>query len=269
VLIQRVLSSIVLIPIVAAAVYSGGLWFFALVILAALLATYEFLTIVRLKDYRPSGLLGLSLTVLLMASGLRPHAPIASFALAAVSMLTLVWELLQGNTPGSLESWALTLAGPLYIGGLARHFVMLRALPDGMYWIGLAFLTTWACDSAAYFIGSWIGKHPFFQRISPRKTMEGAIAGLVAGTLVGALLGLMLHIPLYLGIPLGLLISLAATFGDLSESLIKRQVGVKDSSNLIPGHGGALDRIDSLLFTVTVVYYFALWAPIAIPGLGL
>lgn len=268
-LIHRVLSAIVLIPIVAAAVYFGGLWFFALVVFAALLATYEFLTIVRRKEYRPSGLLGMSLTMLLMASGLCPHEPVASFALAAVSMLTLVWELLKGNIPGSLESWALTIAGPLYIGGLARHFVMLRALPDGIYWIGLAFLTTWLCDSAAYFIGSWIGKHPFFQRTSPQKTMEGAMAGLVAGTLGAALLGLVLHIPLYLGIPLGLLISLAATFGDLSESLIKRQVGIKDSSNLIPGHGGALDRIDSLLFTVTVVYYFALWAPKAFPGLGL
>ncbi len=95
------------------------------------------------------------------------------------------------------------------------------------------------------------------------------MAGLVVGTLGAALLGLVLHIPLYLGIPLGLLLSLASTFGDLSESLVKRQVGVKDSSNLIPGHGGALDRIDSLLFTVPVVYYFALWAPRAFPGLGL
>jgi len=269
VLIHRVLSAIVLLPIVAAAVYFGGLWFFALVVVAVLLATHEFLTLVRRKEYRPSGLLGMGLALLLMASGLYPHEPVASFALAAVSMLTLVWELLKGSIPGSLESWALTIAGPLYIGGLARHFVMLRALPDGIYWIGLAFLSTWLCDSAAYFIGSWFGKHPFFQRISPHKTMEGAVAGLVVGTLGGALLGLVLHIPLYLGIPLGLLISLASTFGDLSESLIKRQVGVKDSSNLIPGHGGALDRIDSLLFTVTVVYYFALWAPKVFPGIGL
>lgn len=267
-LIHRVLSAIVLIPVVVGAVYCGGLWFFALVTIAASLATYEFLTIVRRKGYPSSYLLGLCLTVLLMASGLYPHAPIASFGLAAVSMLTLVWELLRGNVPGSLESWALTVAGPLYIGGLARHFVMLRELPEGIYWIGFAFLTTWLCDCAAYFVGTWTGKHPFFQRISPHKTAEGAIAGLVSGTLTATLLGLALHVPVYLGAPLGLLVSLAATFGDLSESLIKRQVGVKDSSNLIPGHGGALDRIDSLLFAVTVVYYFALWAPITLQGLG-
>jgi phosphatidate cytidylyltransferase len=145
---------------------------------------------------------------------------------------------------------------------------MLRALPQGIYWIGLAFLTTWLCDSAAYFVGNWKGKHPFFERISPRKTREGAIAGLVTGTITGALVGLLLRIPVHVGVPLGLVISLAATFGDLAESLIKRQVGVKDSSDLIPGHGGALDRIDSLMFAVVIVYYFALWAPVALGGVG-
>ena len=113
VLKHRVLSAIVLIPVVVAAVYCGGLWFFALVTVAALLATHEFLTIVRRKDYGSSYLLGLSLTALLMASGIYPHAQIASFALAGVSMLTLVWELLRGNAPGSLENWALTVAGPV------------------------------------------------------------------------------------------------------------------------------------------------------------
>ncbi len=260
-LIYRVLSAVVLIPIVVVAVYFGGLWFFALVTIAALLATREFLVLIRRNHYHSSYLLGLSLTVLLMASGLYPQSPVASIALAAVSMLALVWGVLRGNSPGSLEAWALTVAGPVYIGGLARHFVMLRGLPRGIYWICLAFLTTWLCDCAAYFVGTWVGKHPFFQRISPHKTVEGAVAGLVSGTLTATLLGLVFHIPVYLGIPLGLLVSLAATFGDLSESLIKRQVGVKDSSTLIPGHGGALDRIDSLLFAVTVVYYFALWVP--------
>lgn len=267
-LTHRVLSAAVLIPIVVLAVHFGGWWFFALVTLAALLAAHEFFTIVRLREYRPSRVLGLLLTVSLVASGLRPDLPIDTFALAAVSMITLVYELLQGNRAGSLENWALTVAGPLYIGGLSRHFVMLRELPQGIYWIGLAFLTTWLCDGAAFFVGNWLGKHHFFERISPHKTMEGAKAGLVAGTITGALVGLLLRIPVYVGVPLGLLISLAATFGDLSESLIKRQVGVKDSSNLIPGHGGALDRIDSLLFAVAVVYYFALWAPAALGGIG-
>jgi len=268
VLIHRVLSAIVLIPLVAVAVYCGGLWFFALATVAALLATQEFLTIVRRKDYAPSYLLGLSLTGLLMVSGMYPEGHVASLSLAAVTMLALVWEVVRGNAPGSLEGWALTVAGPAYVGGLGRHFVMLRGLPGGMWWIAYAFLITWLCDSAAYFVGSWIGRHPFFERISPHKTREGAIAGLVAGTVTAAVLGLLFHIPVHVGIALGLVISLAATFGDLAESVIKRQVGVKDSSNLIPGHGGALDRIDSLLFTATVMYYFALWSPFGFRGLG-
>jgi phosphatidate cytidylyltransferase len=262
-LIQRVLSALVLIPIVGVCLFFGGFWFLALVTAVAMLAAHEFFGLMKLKGYAPVYLLGMGSTLLLVIGGMYPDLPLASLTLGVTTMLVMVLKLVKGNLPGSLESWALTIAGPVYIGGLARHFVMLRELPSGMYWIGLAILITWVCDSAAYFIGTWIGSRPFFKPISPKKTMEGAVAGLVAGTLAGAGFGaLMLGLPAYLGLALGLVVSLAATFGDLAESLIKRQVGVKDSSNLIPGHGGMLDRIDSLLFAVTVMYYCGLWLPL-------
>jgi phosphatidate cytidylyltransferase len=123
----------------------------------------------------------------------------------------------------------------------------------------LALFSAWACDSFAYVFGKALGKHSFFPQISPRKTWEGALAGWVGGTGTSLLIGWVLGLSIFQALTLGLAISLAATFGDLVESMIKRHVGVKDSGSLLPGHGGILDRMDSLLFVVVVVYYFLIW----------
>jgi phosphatidate cytidylyltransferase len=161
------------------------------------------------------------------------------------------------NAPGSLSNWAFTIAGAVYIGFSSSHFVRLRLVGQGMSWVALALLSTWICDSGAYFVGCAVGKHKFFPKISPKKTWEGAIAGLFSGVIATVLLGyLLLDLGIGWGIILGMLLVLGATFGDLAESVIKRQVGVKDASELIPGHGGMLDRVDSLLFVVPLVFYF-------------
>jgi phosphatidate cytidylyltransferase len=134
----------------------------------------------------------------------------------------------------------------------------LRQLDDGLYWLMIALLCTWVCDTAAYAVGKLWGRHKFFPAVSPKKTWEGAVGGLIGGLLAAVGLGRWLvGLSVGWGLLLGLAIVGAATFGDLAESVIKRQVGVKDSGQLIPGHGGMLDRIDSLLFVVPVVYYFA------------
>jgi len=265
-LVQRVLSAAILIPLVLGTLLLGGYWFAALVTIAALLANYEFSRMMHKNDLHPSIAFGLCLTAALMGAAMWPQQALTRFVLALITMAALTWEVIRVNVKGqmvssALSSWALMLAGALYIGGLASHFISLRQLERGEYWVGLALLTTWLCDTAAYFVGTWFGKHKSFPLISPKKTWEGTIAGLIAGTVTAALVGLLLDIPIVWGLPLGLALSLAATFGDLAESLIKRQVRIKDSGNIIPGHGGALDRIDSLLFVVTIVYYFALWLP--------
>ena len=143
--------------------------------------------------------------------------------------------------------------------GVVRAAFLLRDLPRGMEWTFLAFFTTWASVTAAYFVGRWIGNRPFAPRISPKKTWEGSVGGWISGIAVGTLMGAVLRLPLLQGSLLGLLISLAATGGDLVESMFKRWAGVKDSGRLIPGHGGVLDRIDSLLFSVAVAYYYLIW----------
>ena len=259
-LIKRVLSALVLIPLVVLAAYLGGLWLAGLVALFAALAVIEFYQLSNRLGARPSIWVGTALTVgLVVAAQLRAYrigAPLFIGVLGAL-MVERVW---RQNFDGFLSDWATTLVGSAYIGGMLSHFVLLRGLQQGLVWVALAILVTWVTDTGAYFVGTTVGRRRFFPRISPRKTLEGAIGGLLLGTPTAMAIAIpLLHLPWPQAAALGVLIALAATFGDLAESLIKRQAGVKDSGNLIPGHGGALDRVDSLLFAAVVVYYFAVW----------
>jgi phosphatidate cytidylyltransferase len=171
---------------------------------------------------------------------------------------SLVLSFVQPDLEGALVGWALSLAGMLYVALPLSYFVALRQLDNGLRWIAIAFLCTWACDSAAYLVGRSIGRHAFSPRISPKKTWEGAVGGVVAATLTGLLAVPLLDAPTALAAILGCAIAIVAIAGDLVESFIKRQLGIKDSGTLIPGHGGVLDRVDSLLFAVPLVYYAAI-----------
>jgi len=173
-----------------------------------------------------------------------PHFDLLRWGLLLISLVALAVQVFHDNVQGSLVSWALTVAGGIYIGFSISYFIKLRAMDRGMYWLILALLGTWS-----------FGKRKLAPKISPKKTWEGAIGGFVTGILSVVLLGhLLLDISMGYGFILGVFLVIAATLGDLAESVIKRQIGVKDSSTLIPGHGGVLDRIDSLLFVVPTVY---------------
>jgi phosphatidate cytidylyltransferase len=226
---------------------------------AALLAGYEFYHIMRSGGYQPSYAGGLALIALLVVNAYCPDQEIWRWGMAAVVALSMVWHMLRKDTRPFVANWALMLAGALYVGGLLSHMISLRNLDRGLNWMLLAFVSTWTCDTAAYFAGKWWGRRPFFAHVSPHKTWEGAIVGCSAGILMTLVVGLSLGLTLWQGIVLGILLAWGATFGDLAESLLKRQVGVKDSGTLIPGHGGMLDRVDSLLFVCTIAYYFVLW----------
>ncbi len=255
----RILSSVVLIPIVLGLAYLGGPYFAALVAVTGLLATWEFYQIVRQAGYRPFPVVGLVLAASLFLDAYAPQLELWRWALAAAVMVLMVWQILQADAQGFLTGWALTLAGAFYIGGLFGHLILLRNLPQGLGWLLLTFAGTWSCDSGAYFAGVNLGKHGFFTRISPHKTWEGAIGGFAAGIVATVVAGHLLGLALWQGLALGVVLVLGVTFGDLAESLIKRQVDVKDSGAVIPGHGGMLDRIDSLIFAGVIVYYFATW----------
>jgi phosphatidate cytidylyltransferase len=258
-LAQRVLSALVLIPIVLLAVKLGGVYFLALVTLVSLLASYEFYGLMRKGGHQPSYTAGLALVLALMAAAYSPRQDIGRFGIAAVLMGMMISAVLRRNVQGFLVDWALTLTGALYVGGLLGHLISLRALSHGFEWIFLTCAVTWTCDTGAYFVGSRWGRHGFFTHVSPRKTWEGALAGFVSGTLAAVIVGPYAGLALWQSLSLGAVLVVGLTFGDLAESLVKRQVGVKDSGALIPGHGGMLDRVDSLLFAGTIVYYFAVW----------
>ena len=255
---DRVLSAIVLIPPILLLAYWGGIWFLGLIMLVGVLAGWEFYALVRRSDVVPLRWLGLAMIAACVAAAYWPGSPYLAPVLTAFVVVSLVLALFRHDAQ-PVTAWAWTVAGALYLGILLNHFVALRNLPQGLAWLAVAVLLTWTNDSAAYFVGRAIGRHKFWPRHSPKKTWEGVVGGLVGAVLLGALLGaLWLGLPWWNGALLGAVISATGPLGDLVESMVKRQFGAKDSGNLIPGHGGAWDRIDSLLFIVPTVYYWAI-----------
>jgi phosphatidate cytidylyltransferase len=200
----------------------------------------------------------------LLAVARFPEFDLLGLALAAAVIGTLVWHLLRSPEGHPTQSWALTVGVALWLGWLISHFVLIRDLSSpfglgiGTRWLALMFLVTWINDSSAYFVGKAIGRHPCALYLSPKKTWEGTISGWIGGVAATMLLGYWLvDLPWVHGLILGALVATVAPFGDLAKSMVKRQMGVKDFSALIPGHGGIFDRIDSLLFVVPVMYYYA------------
>lgn len=269
-LCHRLLSAVVLVPVVLGALYLAAEKGFALPLVALVLAatgmgTYELYRMAQKAGRRPWAILGVPLALLLVLEAAQPWAGLPgrgtlSALLALGAIASLVGLLLQTeNSPGGLADWAITLAGAIYVGGLMRYGVLLPSLPEGFAWSLAALLGTWACDSAAFFVGGRLGRRQLGPHISPAKTWEGTVAGGLAAVGVGLFMAPWLRVGMGQGIVLGLLIGVAAVVGDLAESKIKRSLGAKDAGGLIPGHGGLLDRLDSLLFVMVGVYVYARW----------
>jgi len=170
--------------------------------------------------------------------------------------------ILRGDPEAGFRDWAWAVPGIAYVGFLGAHLVLLRELDDDGKWVFLAVLGTWATDTFSYFAGRAFGRHHPAPKISPGKTVEGFAAGYAGGFAGILVLDIILGLPLSTleAAVLGLLFPAAAMTGDLAESLIKRGAHIKDTSELVPGHGGFLDRLDSILFTTPLVYYFVIWA---------
>ncbi|MBC7251735.1 MAG: phosphatidate cytidylyltransferase [Anaerolineae bacterium] len=255
----RFLSAVILIPLVALLVYLGGLWFLALILAVVGIATWEYVSLVRKGGYRAPYAFALALVWLLILDAYWPAWGLMRPGLVLILASSLIWQLAQRNSSTSMEDWGLPLAGGLYLGWFGSHFISLRTMDNGLVWLTYALLVIWATDTAAYFVGMAWGRHQMSPRWSPKKTWEGAGGGLAAGLIVAVLLAWLFRLGMAHGFIIGLLIPTLTPFGDLAISMIKRQVGAKDSGHIIPGHGGFLDRIDSLLFAAVIVYYYALW----------
>jgi phosphatidate cytidylyltransferase len=182
----------------------------------------------------------------------------ANLVLSILLIASLASLILRPTSDRSLVDWALSLGLALYLGGFMQFYLPLRAFHTSFpgFWVVALLVLSWVCDSSAFFVGGAIGRTRLAPAISPKKSVEGAVAGLVGAAIAGPLLGLLFGEPPLLMAGYGAAIGLATIVGDLIESLVKRQTGVKDSGVLIPGHGGLLDRMDSLLLCAPVAVLY-------------
>lgn len=263
---KRVVTSLWGIPLLILAVWFDKPlpWFTVLIAIWGVAAAFEFYRMANPHRVPALTYFGLVWVLLFILSPHLDYDLLTPLLLTSAVVLSLIWLLLRRQNEGAFIGWAWTVAGILYIGWLLSHLVALRGLDDGRNWVFFALFTTFGSDTAAYFTGRAIGRHRLAPQISPGKTWEGFIGGVLGAIIVSLLFTLptVLSLPLNYGqaIFLGLLVSIMGQLGDLVESLLKRNMGVKDSGRLIPGHGGALDRIDSVVFAGIVVYYYVIWA---------
>ncbi len=258
-LVQRVATAIVGIPFIVFLIWAGGPWYTAAIAFIVLIAAYEFQVAKRGRK-TPLAQAAAGLAAALPAGANVGSDWVLWFLLGGI-LIPLIWVTLRADPETALNDWSWAVAGLVYVGLLGAHLVLLRELDNGRDWVYLAVFGTFAVDTGAYFVGVTIGRRKLAPTISPSKTVEGTLGGLAMGFALVVLLNYFLGIRLEaaLIIPLAVLLPLAAVMGDLVESMLKRSMHVKDSSDFIPGHGGFLDRLDSIFFTFPVVYYFVIW----------
>ncbi len=260
----RVISALILLPIGIALILLGGAPFKLAIAAIFTVGAYEFVQLMRQGHFRPSLIFAVALVWVLLVDVIFPQAHAGQPAMTALIIIALIWQM-RHREGSPTANWALGIAGGVYLGLAGAHFILLRQLKDGQWWLLLALTGTWLADSGAYFVGRKFGAHKMTPSLSPKKSWEGLAGGLFFGLILNALLAVLLSrlvdvdLPWWAGAALGLIGALIGVLGDLSISMIKREVGAKDSGRIIPGHGGVLDRMDSLLFTVVASYYFVVW----------
>ena len=268
----RVASGLVFVPLLILLARAGGLAWLGFVVLQTGLGLEEFYRMARAKGLAPVRWLGFASAFVLLGLAYRPQTPNASLLTTGGLLVLLALALRRGGQPRVLESAAVTAFGVFYVGWLSAHFVLLRELPwraglaysDGGSLVLYAFLVTWSCDTGAYLTGRLFGRTRPWTTISPRKTLEGAMGGLLCAV-IAAQIGAATFLRAGGGTPLltwphalaiGVLVGICGQVGDFVESLFKRDAASGDSSDLIPGHGGVLDRFDSLYFGAPIVYHY-------------
>jgi phosphatidate cytidylyltransferase len=249
----RIIAALIAVPVVILPVYLGGLWCTFLFLAVALAAGYEFYHLLEAGGYRPIRMVGLLWLVPLVLSGWRPDIFPLSAVLVIGLIVTLTATLPRPEDP--IGVWMSTTAVALYLGVVASQTLALRQLPLGLWWLLFGLVVTWSNDAAAYFTGVTLGRHKLWPRISPKKTWEGTIGGWIAATLAAVIVVWWspLEAPLWIAALVGVACGVLGLLGDLSISMLKRQAGLKDSGHFLPGHGGILDRLDSLLFVLPFV----------------
>lgn len=272
-LAKRVAVAAIGIPIAIFVLYQGG-WLLALLLsVIVVLGTLEFARIARQKEVQPQtfvmALFGVAFIVI---AAIQPNpmssAPWFFFLvtlLVIVSASVVIWT--RGVAGHPLASAGATIFGAILLGGTLCYIIFMRESQreplDGLLLVFYPLAVTWINDTFAYFGGRTFGKHKMIPKVSPGKTWEGTFSGLIGSIITSAVYSrlvfenrLDMPIPIYAAALAGALLSVGAVVGDLAESLLKREAGVKDSGTLLPGHGGVLDRFDALFFTIPLAFWF-------------
>ena len=268
-MITRIITGVVGIALMTLVINTGGLLFAVFALALMLVGWYEYTAATAADGKNSTHIAGALSLILLWGCAYWGNAYEQNgVILAAVMLPLLATVLLRARV--AFDEACFSVLGVLYIGLPLSHLIMLRNMENvtflsdtgdfssGCALVWLMFIGTWASDTFAYFVGSAIGRHKLCPSISPNKTVEGFLGSLVGTTATIAFVGDFFSMPAGQSIALGILLAVFATLGDLVESVFKRHVGIKDSGNIIPGHGGVLDRFDSVLFTAPIVYYFAI-----------
>jgi phosphatidate cytidylyltransferase len=257
----RLLTAAIGIPLLVLAVWLGSYWLLVPVAIITVVGTWEFHRLLSPIISTPPILFSVAIALgLTLSAQFEDAYLLIAFGIALLT--SLAWKTVQKARHKAMSSQLLGLAGPFYIGVPLSLSILLRDQTDGRDWLLVVIIATFAIDTGAYAVGKLIGKHMMAPRISPNKTWEGVIGGMLGGVGITFGLTILVDLPMdaWKALPLGLLLAVAAISGDLAESWLKRIAGVKDSGMLIPGHGGVLDRIDSIVATFVVAYFWFLWA---------
>lgn len=255
----RVLVAVLGIPVLIGALYYNGWWLGAVVLALSLLGLWEFYGLALVKGIKPLTVWGMIGGALLWYCFFNLKAA-AIGAMVLWLLLLLSWLVIRSEVEHSLARAGTTVLGVIYTAGLLGHLLLIRNI-DGILGFKLAVLTMvliWIGDTGAYFTGMLFGKKPLAPKISPKKSIEGLAGGalfiLAAAFMIARYW--MWELTTWQALAIGLGVTLFGTLGDLFESMLKRDAGIKDSGNLLPGHGGILDRFDSMMFALPFVYWF-------------
>jgi phosphatidate cytidylyltransferase len=255
-------------PIVFVCSYLGGIWIVGVVLTASAMAVLEVTSLsptARAPIYRICGVLAAWASPLATATGI---VAVGWLMLGASAIAGLLRVAARTRDSSALGAWALSVSIGVYVGGLLASSIGLREGPDGQSWFTLVILSTWACDIMAFFVGRTLGRHKLAPDVSPGKSIEGLIGGVVGAVGVAAIGAVLVPQPAIRVLGLGVVVAIGAVLGDLAESAVKRQLGAKDFGRVLPGHGGILDRVDSLLFASLLGYaYVTLTEWLMRPGL--
>ncbi len=238
-------------------VFLGGIYLKGFILAISIMALWEFYNALREKELKP--IRGVGYILLIIYYLLNNNFEYMMYIIVIATLILLILPVI--NLKYTFVDVSLTVLGFIYCGILFSFVYLINAKPKGEFLVWIIFIGSWLSDTAAYYCGKNFGKHKLSPKVSPKKTIEGSLGGLIGATIFTGVFGIIIQhytniMPIYNYFLIGALCGLFGQLGDLVASSIKRYVGIKDYSNLIPGHGGILDRFDSIIFSATVVFYY-------------